>query len=279
MPQVFPPDDEAFARLLFDSAKLDRTSVSRSDRRRIAAHALTVASAASSVTWLTAARAIAATSYKGVAGHASMLSLKLAGGSFVAKCVIGGVCIAAASAGTYNLISERSSASAPAVEARASARPHAKVILAQGTGDARGPETPLNPATNEAPLPMPSVVAGLSAPLSVGSGVVAETQRRANVSGLEQNQATLNGEVRALDKVRRALATGDGQGALEALDDYQRAFPNGGLIPEATYLRVQALRKVGNVSAAHDVATRALATWPDNPKSNELRAFINASPQ
>ncbi len=82
-----------------------------------------------------------------------------------------------------------------------------------------------------------------------------------------------------LDQARRALATGDGRRALEALDDYQRVFPNGALIPEAIYLRVRALRAVGAIDAARDIAGRALATWPDNPKSNELRAFINAPRQ
>jgi TolA-binding protein len=87
--------------------------------------------------------------------------------------------------------------------------------------------------------------------------------------------SSLEGEVAALDGARAVLAGGDPRRTLGLLDQYQQAFPKGALRPEATYLRIQALSKSGQGSAARDLAARFLASHPKSPHAAQLQALLS----
>ncbi|MDC3959868.1 hypothetical protein [Polyangium jinanense] len=82
--------------------------------------------------------------------------------------------------------------------------------------------------------------------------------------------ARLAAELRALRVAREALASGDGARALVALDDYAARFPRGHLALEAEVLRIEALSRAGDASAA-DRARRFLEAHPQSPYAERLR--------
>ncbi|MRG96258.1 outer membrane protein assembly factor BamD [Polyangium spumosum] len=84
--------------------------------------------------------------------------------------------------------------------------------------------------------------------------------------------ARLAAELQALRVAREALASGDGARALGALDDYDARFPRGHLALEAEVLRIEALSRAGDVSAAAR-ARRFLEAHPQSPYAERLRAL------
>ncbi|TKC94694.1 outer membrane protein assembly factor BamD [Polyangium fumosum] len=84
--------------------------------------------------------------------------------------------------------------------------------------------------------------------------------------------ARLAAELQALRVAREALASGDGPRALHALDDYAARFPRGHLALEAEVLRIEALSRAGDASAAAR-ARRFLEAHPQSPYAERLRAL------
>jgi hypothetical protein len=85
---------------------------------------------------------------------------------------------------------------------------------------------------------------------------------------------SIAGEIRQLDAARRSLAGGDPAGALTAIDAYRRANPAGVLRQEATLLRIEALARSGNRSAAREAARRFLRNNPSTPHENRIVALV-----
>jgi hypothetical protein len=76
-----------------------------------------------------------------------------------------------------------------------------------------------------------------------------------------------------LEAARTALDAGAPAKALSLVDDYEREFPNGSLLPEATVLRIEALVASGADRDALRVADRFLAASPDSPHARHVRAI------
>lgn len=85
----------------------------------------------------------------------------------------------------------------------------------------------------------------------------------------------LGRELVALDAVRMRLAKGDTSGALAALDDYGRRFPNGRLALESEVLRIDALAKAGRTEAAKAKATAFLRNNPGNVLAPRVRGYLH----
>ena len=85
---------------------------------------------------------------------------------------------------------------------------------------------------------------------------------------------SLADEVAALDEARRTLSRGDANGALAALDGYNRTFPRGVLRETASVLRVEALARSGNRAAAVALAQRLLRAHPKSPYAVKLRSLV-----
>jgi outer membrane protein assembly factor BamD (BamD/ComL family) len=67
--------------------------------------------------------------------------------------------------------------------------------------------------------------------------------------------------------------------ALSALDGYDASFPHGVLAQEAEAMRIDALVRSGQSSAANARASRFLALHPDSPQAPRVRALIAAGAQ
>lgn len=95
----------------------------------------------------------------------------------------------------------------------------------------------------------------------------------------EEPRATqsIAGEVAALDGVRARLNESDAPGALGALDEYRRDYPEGALGQEATLLRIEALVASGDVARARSAAERFLRDHPSTPHKKRLRTLIGGS--
>ena len=85
---------------------------------------------------------------------------------------------------------------------------------------------------------------------------------------------SLADEVASLDAARRALSSGDGPGALRALDGFQQAFPRARLGTEAHIMRIEALAASGRSSEARIAGESFLASHPDSPFAPRVRRAI-----
>jgi hypothetical protein len=91
--------------------------------------------------------------------------------------------------------------------------------------------------------------------------------------------STLESELAALDQVRAELSRGNMTAAIAELDQYDRQFRRGGSLgAEATRLRLEALSKAGRAREARDLASRFIASDPDNPLVDRARAYLQESP-
>lgn len=84
----------------------------------------------------------------------------------------------------------------------------------------------------------------------------------------------LAAELAAIDEARRALSGGDPALALRMLDDHARRFRRPRLAAEATVLRIEALVKKGDTSAATRLGNRFLARQPNGPYERRVRSLI-----
>jgi len=102
-------------------------------------------------------------------------------------------------------------------------------------------QVPVEVGSNEAPPvpPAPQVGASPSEPTS-GVDPAPRVQKPGKSRASGTAAAHLSEEVRALDRVRAALESGNRRRAIELLDSYDRRFPNGTLRPESSKLRGRA---------------------------------------
>jgi TolA-binding protein len=84
-------------------------------------------------------------------------------------------------------------------------------------------------------------------------------------------------EVALVDRARGALARGDAPTALAVLDDYDARFRPRKFAPEALYLRMEALLRLGQTSAARAVADRLATTYPSSPNAARARQVLGAT--
>jgi hypothetical protein len=89
--------------------------------------------------------------------------------------------------------------------------------------------------------------------------------------------ASLPDEIAALDRARTALSSGDVQGALGVLDDYDRVLHGTRLTAEATLLRIDALARSGRTAEASALAVRFVEANPSSALADRARAFIKTS--
>jgi hypothetical protein len=161
------------------------------------------------------------------------------------------------------------------------------------TGDARleGPSTRIDAAaivrvapsesshaSIEPPVAAPPVVPAASAP--VAASPIAPTARAAirgapatetSVHAETPKVSTLTRETAALDVARAAIRGGDPTRGLRVLDSYDREFPHGMLASESRVLRIEALSRAGNRTAARALGEDFLRTQPHHPLSGRVR--------
>jgi len=81
-------------------------------------------------------------------------------------------------------------------------------------------------------------------------------------------------ELEYLERTRALLAHESPGAALEALSDYERAFPRGTMKVEASAFRVEALAAAGRRQEAALQARAFLAAYPKNPMAERIRGVL-----
>jgi hypothetical protein len=146
----------------------------------------------------------------------------------------------------------------------------------------------LRPSSSVAPSVLsPSTAKASPAPLAAAASVPAPEEAVpsvsagpvASVTGLRAEpkaalQSPLAAELSALDAARTSLSEGDAKGALTELDAYSRAFPRGKLALEAEVLRIGALAKSGQNSAARQRAEAFVKRHPDSVLASRVRGYV-----
>lgn len=143
---------------------------------------------------------------------------------------------------------------------------------------ARGRSEPVMPRQSE-PAPAELVRPEPRPPLDVAPALAREAAPRATSDGKAPPTASgaLAAEVTRIDAARRALASGDESGALAELEAYERTRTLGVLDREAGLLRIDALRRKGDLARARSVAEGYLRHFPDDAHSPRLREFLEGS--
>lgn len=85
---------------------------------------------------------------------------------------------------------------------------------------------------------------------------------------------TVREEIALVEKARAALRQGDAAGCLASLEVRQRAVRGGVLQPEATVLRIEALRALGQRAVATREALRFFHAYPDSPLLQRIRDLL-----
>lgn len=125
---------------------------------------------------------------------------------------------------------------------------------------------PFEPFPLVAPIDMPAFAAcerDIRPPQAV-------TPRRSSPS----SATSVADEVRVLERARRAIANSDPAAALGQLARYQRSFHAPVLVPEALYLRMEALMLSGDHPSALQTAQTIVAQYPTDPHAARARALL-----
>jgi len=88
--------------------------------------------------------------------------------------------------------------------------------------------------------------------------------------------SSLQDEVAMIDSGRRALAKGDAQTTLDAVDAYDARFPGGALTQESEELRIEALLRASKRPQAEKLAARFLSAHPSSPYARVIRGLVAA---
>jgi hypothetical protein len=89
---------------------------------------------------------------------------------------------------------------------------------------------------------------------------------------------TFSVEVSTLDQARAAIADDEPARALSILDEYAGQFPRGTMEPEASVLRIEALLRAGDRSAAERAAHAFLRTNPSSPYGRRVQSLLGSNP-
>ncbi|HXK17220.1 MAG TPA: hypothetical protein VNG33_05450 [Polyangiaceae bacterium] len=118
--------------------------------------------------------------------------------------------------------------------------------------------------------PAPSAASRLS------PDIVAEPKRSVTAPSIAATPAQPPAsaeEIREIEAARGAVKRGDDAGAIAALDEYERAHPDGRLGPDALALRIQALSHSGKAPEAQKLLSEFQRRYPENPLLNQLRSL------
>jgi hypothetical protein len=156
---------------------------------------------------------------------------------------------------------------------RAASRAHVVTATARRPIALPEPVAPA-PAPAEAPIAEPEPARVVVAPHRE------RTARRPRSKQLAEPRPALAGptltkELAALDAARSRLAEGRAESALDLLDTYARAYPNGRLELEAEVLRIDALAQNGQADAAHARARRFLHQHQSSVFAARVRSHLD----
>jgi hypothetical protein len=223
----------------------------------------------------------AGVSYRSSAdAHAKTMAALGLAGSAALSAGIGGASVAPlfAKAGVGKLVAALSLIGAAAVPAGylvwQQSRPAVVSVSVVSTAAAQAPALRAHPAT----LPAPPSLNSAPAPSETAAPEPTEAAKASTShvgrAGKSDSAAALAAELGALDGVRAALSHGDATGALARLDSYGRDYPHGRLALEAEVLRIDALSRSGQATAASKHAESFLRRHPNSVLATRVRGYL-----
>jgi hypothetical protein len=227
---------------------------SPSARRATLAAGAAIAAAATSTKVAAAATAgIESIAPKAIAAGSAGIVKWLAAGSLVL--LTGAVMVAIVASGA----SRETTATVPTV----SATPSTTTLRTPPPTASSNAETTLIPApsTEEQPKASPPRAARANVPRGRPSA--------------PPPSSSLGEQVGKLEHARAALQAGETEASLIALDRYEEEFPNGLLRQEAALLRIEALVRKGDRSAADRAAKSFFAAYPSSPHEEKIRRLLD----
>lgn len=248
-------DGEDLGAALLASARADAPS--RASRKRSAA-ALGVAVGATLTTGAAGAGA------SGLAGGGAASSMGLV--KVVALAAVG----LSATAGL--VVAARPTRSASPISTSVPAPNSSAPFLRDGA-----PSMPPPPASSDAP----TLVVETPASSTIAPAIVPKSIRPRPLPAVTDDapppassESAIVRELRSLDVAKAALERRDPDGALRALESYDRTFAAGATLQtEASVLRVEALLARGDTAEARRLATDMLARDPAGPHARRLRTI------
>lgn len=156
-----------------------------------------------------------------------------------------------------------------------SPQPSSAQLAAPPPPPARDTKAPVESPRVEATVDSPAIIASAAAPKPAS---IPAPSQAAPPKARTDRAGTLADEVAALDRVRQALATGNGGAALTALGSYDSKFPRGLMRSEAQLLRVRALLASGNRSAAVNLGEQLIARNPKGLYARQIRQLMGETP-
>jgi len=145
---------------------------------------------------------------------------------------------------------------------------------------------PPSPPEQAAPVTAPTKVEASPAPRTLDeaedekeeeedTGKLTEVSpKKPAPSGATTTADSLTRELALIDAARRAVARGDGSGALRQLDTYSRRYPKGALRTEASVLRIEALIAKGDRAGAKRLGNAFLLRSPNGPYARRIRSLL-----
>jgi hypothetical protein len=166
----------------------------------------------------------------------------------------------------------------PASEARPSspAVPNRAPLRSSGVGEhlprAAAPEAPA-PAAAE----ISSALAAPPAPPPVTTRLAGSAPGPASIAPPRDDSVRMLEEVSGIDRARSALARGDAPGTIAAIDSYESKFSPRSFEPEALYLRMEALGRLGDIAGARALARRLVTAFPNAPQSARAKVVLSGA--
>jgi len=85
---------------------------------------------------------------------------------------------------------------------------------------------------------------------------------------------SIGDELAIIDSARASIRASDASAALALLDDHDRRYPSGPLMPEAQVARIEALVRAGDLARATPLARRFLAQHPTSTAVRRVRQLV-----
>lgn len=133
------------------------------------------------------------------------------------------------------------------------------------------------PSPNVGPTARPTAVEAPRVSGSVAASIAAKRPLKALSTAVETTPTDvehLAEEVALVDRARGALARGDAAAALKALDEYDLRFSPRKFAPEALYLRMESLLRLGRSDEARSVAQSLVNAYPTSPHAARARQVL-----
>jgi hypothetical protein len=122
--------------------------------------------------------------------------------------------------------------------------------------------TPVLTQTEIKPAATPRITTAVTSPKSIAVTITVP----------KPNSTSLADEVIVIKRARAALLAKNAEGAIDALDDYDRGHPSGAMAEESLALRVRADRLAGDELGATEALTKLEQRFPTSVQLAALRA-------